>query len=239
MAFTEKLTEDLKKLIDENRLSHGYIFFGENNNAKQTFAEKVSRYIETRKWEGSETLVDQWIAETEGSVGIETSKKLSQFLWQKPIVSSRRTAIIPRADRFTLHAQNAILKIAEEPPEHGLIILLVNHIEQLLPALGSRFFKIHISEPFAVEDISPSAKTAVKQFLKNTTKERSEFLKEVIESMDETEQFVYAMMEYLQKDKLKNWIFLKKLYASWQTINQLNVNKRLHLEAALLRLPQP
>ena len=70
-------------------------------------------------------------------------REIKNFLWQKPANSGKRLAVINDADNLTPEAQNAILKITEEPPEHSVLILIVNQPDNLLPALLSRLQKIY------------------------------------------------------------------------------------------------
>lgn len=49
-----------------------------------------------------------------------------------------RVAIIDPADRMNMNAQNALLKILEEPPKRTLIILVAHQMGTLLPTIRSR-----------------------------------------------------------------------------------------------------
>lgn len=51
---------------------------------------------------------------------------------------SRRVYIIDNADRMNHQAQNALLKLLEEPAPHVHFILISHHAEQLLPTVRSR-----------------------------------------------------------------------------------------------------
>ena len=68
---------------------------------------------------------------------------MKYFLSERPSASAYRTVIIDGADNLTDQAQNALLKVSEEPPAHGLLILIVDNPENLLPTLQSRFHKVY------------------------------------------------------------------------------------------------
>ena len=70
-------------------------------------------------------------------------RNIKQFLYSKPVRSLRRTVIIDNAETLTNQAQNAILKIAEEPPPSGLLLLVLPNPEVILPTLQSRFQKVY------------------------------------------------------------------------------------------------
>lgn len=235
MAFATELKKDFKKLVDAGRLGHGYLLFGhESASEKLDFARELANYLENQIWALSERiLIDAQFIDTLEESGIDSMRSASQFLWQKPALSSRRTLVIDRADNLTLPAQNAILKISEEPPPHALIILLVKNPDVLLPALQSRFQKIYVHGEN--KNKKPDSKSA-EVFLKAPIAQRKELLKEIIENKAELENFVTGLIAELRRDKLKNWKTIKEILNRWTLINQFNVNKKLQLEAAMINL---
>ncbi len=139
----DHLVKDFKKLVGSDRLSHGYIFFGENQIGKFTFALSLANFLENKVFEApKKTLFESLIIK---ETGIDSVREIKKFLWQKPVNSKKRIVIINDADALTTEAQNAILKITEEPPEHSLIILIVNNTDNVLPPILSRLQKIYFS----------------------------------------------------------------------------------------------
>ncbi|MGM9521989.1 MAG: hypothetical protein ACI3VB_05875 [Oscillospiraceae bacterium] len=55
-----------------------------------------------------------------------------------PNEASRSVYIIPEADSMNIQAQNAMLKIFEEPPSHAVFLLLAENPELFLPTVRSR-----------------------------------------------------------------------------------------------------
>ncbi len=224
------------ELIKENRLSHGYIFFGHGaDEAKLSAVKDLANFLETGKWEESgRVLNDSTFYDARNEGGIDLIRLASDFLWQKPAVSSRRLLVIDNAHALTLPAQNAILKIAEEPPAGALIILLIKDPGALLPAVQSRFQKIFL----AGDGLEVPAIKEVGVFLKTAPVKRKDFLKALMERTEEEpqliENFVRGLMSELQKDPMKNWKTLKALVRRWALMCEFNLNKRLQLEAALL-----
>lgn len=76
------------------------------------------------------------------SIGIDQAKKIRMFLAKKPLQSRHKFVIIENAHLLTDQAQNAILKILEEPPIYGVIILQTFNSNKLLPTIVSRCKKI-------------------------------------------------------------------------------------------------
>jgi hypothetical protein len=72
------------------------------------------------------------------AIGVDTIRSLQTFLKTGPLVSPAKLIVIYQAGRLTPVAQNALLKLLEEPPAYAQILLQVPLIDQLLPTLVSR-----------------------------------------------------------------------------------------------------
>ena len=145
-----RIIEDLKRLADEKQLPHGCIFFGPPRVGKKLVAVGLANYLENKNFSAGDkqiVLSDMLAADPDENktIGIEKVLGIKQFLWQTPNRSSYRTAIITAGEYLSPEAQNALLKIAEEPPSSALIILVIDEPERLLPTVRSRFHKIYFS----------------------------------------------------------------------------------------------
>jgi replication-associated recombination protein RarA len=239
MAFIEELKNDFLKLIENQNLSHSYIFFGETPKEQFEFSKKLANYLENCEWTlNSHLLIDAMVVDgKEDSIGIDIIKEAINFLWLKPIKTEKKILVIDNAHKLTTEAQNAILKISEEPPEYSLIILILKNPEALVPALISRFQKIYFSERREkCESHANDTNNLVKEFLEAGFKERREIIKEIIENSQILTDFVKSLITELNRDPIKNQKVLKELLGRWKLINQYNVNKKLQLEAVLLEL---
>jgi DNA polymerase-3 subunit delta' len=76
-------------------------------------------------------------------VGIGTVREIERFLYQTAISSPYRIVIIRDAEWLTDIAQNALLKILEEPPQKGLIIITARDKAAFLPTVASRMQAIY------------------------------------------------------------------------------------------------
>jgi DNA polymerase III delta prime subunit len=163
----EAIISDLKDISARSVLGHGYIFVGPAMVGKRTVATALGHYLEKGVFEPArdgnaggvetdhqEVLQDIKIidiafmkmldAEANGdSIGIDAAREVKTFLWQKPNTSARRTLIIDNAELLTTEAQNALLKITEEPPVSSLLIFITSDIESILPTIVSRLPKIY------------------------------------------------------------------------------------------------
>ncbi len=219
--YYNKLEEDFKKLIAGDKLSHAYLFFGGNERDKKiklSFALSLSNFLEKNDFSEpakplSETLIVQ--KGEEGTIGIESARSLKHFLYQKPVFSRFRIVVIREAESLTPEAQSAILKIAEEPPEGALIILIVRNEDSLPGALSSRLQRIYFppgrreGDEINWRDLLPD---------------------EIIED-GKIDEFFEGLLADLSGEPVKNLRKLKEALHRLRLIKQFNTNKKLQLRA--------
>jgi DNA polymerase-3 subunit delta' len=146
----KEIIEQLKNLADNKFLSHGYLFWGEEYLGKKTVAKALANYLENKIFDIPQKILSDFLEinpqknqnEDETSA-LEEIRTIRFFLSQKPNNSSYRTVIIDNAQKLNRYAQNALLKISEEPQKDSLIILITRDPDLLLQTLSSRFQKIY------------------------------------------------------------------------------------------------
>ena len=77
-------------------------------------------------------------------IGIEDIRKIREFIRTKPARKQYQAVIIFRLESATPEAQNALLKILEEPPLHVYILATSENSDLLLPTILSRAQVVHI-----------------------------------------------------------------------------------------------
>ena len=80
------------------------------------------------------------------SIGIEDIKTIHKKIFLKPFRSATKAIIIDDAHILTPEAQNALLKILEEPPKHTIILLAAESKDAFLPTILSRCQIVEIEE---------------------------------------------------------------------------------------------
>jgi len=70
--------------------------------------------------------VDIFLVQPDKTIGINQIRELKKFLSLKPFQSQIKVGLITQAEKLSLPAQHSLLKTLEEPPDHSLLILLVN-----------------------------------------------------------------------------------------------------------------
>lgn len=72
------------------------------------------------------------------SIGINQIREIEQVITRKPFAGENRLIVLKDMQKATPEAQNALLKILEEPPQHTYIILTTANKNSLLPTVLSR-----------------------------------------------------------------------------------------------------
>jgi DNA polymerase III delta prime subunit len=236
------IIDKFKKLVIEDKLSHAYLFFGgdeRNRQEKFVFALSLANFLENGVFEKQVQLLrDTLIVLPKDSVqegkkeniGIDEIRFLKYFLWQKPTNSIRRVTIIKEAEILTPEAQNAALKIVEEPPESALIIFITNSEDSLFPTLNSRLQKIYFPNQTRLK----TRRTQINAG--NTNVNLLGHLQESTLSDYEIEWLFENLIDNFRKESIKNSQQLKEILKRLTLIKQFNTNKRLQLRALISKI---
>jgi hypothetical protein len=83
------------------------------------------------------------------SIGIEAIRELQHFASLKlpGAADTQRIIFIPEAHTITGEAQNALLKLLEEPPQNTHFVLTANSEQSLLPTIRSRVQSLAVHRP--------------------------------------------------------------------------------------------
>lgn len=81
------------------------------------------------------------------SIGIEQVLVWQEKVYRKHYEGHYKIFLIDQADRLTVPAANALLKVIEEPPERTVIILSAQNIESVLPTIRSRAQMVYFPPP--------------------------------------------------------------------------------------------
>lgn len=79
------------------------------------------------------------------SISVEDIREADEFLSRFPNTGRYRVVIIDAAERLTVSAENALLKMLEEPNSTSVIILVTHLPGKLLPTVRSRLFTVVFS----------------------------------------------------------------------------------------------
>lgn len=146
-----RVRETLDRVATLSVHPQSFLFSGPRHLGKslvaREFAEKLIGETATQSNFHPDLLIigDSSEEDTVSALSVEQIRKAQQFLSRFPEAGKYRVVIIESAERLTLSAENALLKILEEPNDTSIIILITNHPGKLLPTVRSRLFPVSFS----------------------------------------------------------------------------------------------
>ena len=238
----EKNKQILQKSIQNNTISHSYMFVGIQGIGKKIIAKEFAKNILCLNQENknSNTICtcksciefetnnnpDFSIIEPDGnSIKIEQIRELQKRIQEKPIISNSKVYIIDNADMMTQEAQNCLLKTLEEPPEYATIILIGSNENLFLPTIKSRCMILHF-EPISNENIKKYLQTELA--ISNIDDEMLDIFQgsigKAIELKDKKEEYekIIAFVENLdKKDIIDLYKLAEPIYKSKEEIFEI------------------
>lgn len=155
----EQIQEELMKAVQNDTISHSYMFIGNEGIGKQQIAKQFAKMIlctendkDSNKCKSciefdSNNNPDFIYIEPDGNnIKIEQIRQMQSKVIEKPIISNKKVYIINDAQNMTVEAQNCLLKTLEEPPEYITIILIASNENNLLSTIKSRCTIIHFDK---------------------------------------------------------------------------------------------
>lgn len=144
--------------IENNTLSHALLIVGPQGSGKSTLAREISMALNCEKRhdgayplpcgfcntcrrirEGNFTDIKHLEKQKDrATIGVEAVKDFREDMFLSATESERKIYIIDSAHTMTPEAQNALLKVLEEPPTSVLIMLLCSEPDRILTTVKSR-----------------------------------------------------------------------------------------------------
>ncbi|MBI2446511.1 MAG: hypothetical protein HYV51_01680 [Parcubacteria group bacterium] len=247
----QKITDYLNKCIENNGLSHAYIFYGPDELAKKTIALKFANKILNPDFSsdasvGAPTLQRRGFnpdlilisADTDEERSINLIRQLKKFLILSPYYGKYKIAVIDAAEKLNIYAQNALLKIFEEAPNHAIIILNVKTIDGIPETIASRGIKLPFWRQDGV-DIETDKKIIeiFNEIFSNESKDRYSIIEKfsdysAIEIFKFWIIFLRAKFLFSPNQKLNN--LLKTSQNIYFKLNETNINPKFAYDELLL-----
>ena len=149
-------------------LSHAYLLEGPAGSGKKTFARAVAAALVCEKrgqtdkfpcgvcnrcrrvFEDNAPDV-KTVRATGATLGVDIIRGMREDMYLSPTEPGPKVYLIPDAHKMTPQAQNALLKVLEEPPTELVVFLLTERAEALLTTVRSRVMLIRM-ELFSPEE---------------------------------------------------------------------------------------
>lgn len=155
----EQIIEHMQNAILYQKISHAYILNGEKGSGKKLLADVFAKTLQCESKETTPCGVCRtclqmesgnqpdviYVTHEKASIGVDDIREqVNNDIGIKPYSSRYKIYIIEDAHKMTEQAQNALLKTIEEPPVYGILILLTENVNQLLPTILSRCVTLNL-----------------------------------------------------------------------------------------------
>lgn len=158
----ERLKNAVKSFIAADRIPHALLIEGENGVGRHTLADFITRAAVCKGENAPCDVCDSCHLARVGShpdiimtapdngrknISVDQIRALRQQVFVKAHIADRRVFVIDRADTMNDQAQNALLKVLEEPPAGVVFILIAASRTALLDTIISRCVTLMPSVP--------------------------------------------------------------------------------------------
>jgi len=212
----EKQIQLLKSLFNSKKLSHTFLFCGNEKLGKKKVAIEFASFILNASPFSHPDFF--YLEPQNNKIKIEEIRNLIGFISLTSSVAKFKVAIIDRADRMTLDAQHCLLKTLEEPKGKAVIILIAESEHFLLETIISRCQKIKFF---------PVPKEKIEIFLKEREKDEKK-VKRVLRFVNGKPGLAIELLEHPQKleqfEKLEEFLLKIKntsIYLKFQKTKEL------------------
>lgn len=137
--------QQLANAYASNKLSHAYLFEGDDAQSMQKVAINFAKLILCNNDEQCEAKVNtlnhpdfMYVSSEESTIKKEKVEQLVHHMNQLPIEGNYKVYIVEDFEKLTVQGENSILKFLEEPPQNTIAILLSTKPEQILDTIHSR-----------------------------------------------------------------------------------------------------
>jgi len=219
-----------------------FIVVAKDKNKREEYLQEFYKKYEIDVFDVTIISHENSVKQNAQSIGIEDVKNMQKKIFLKPIKSKNKAVVLQDAQLLTTEAQNSLLKILEEPPDHTMIILLTDSKEALLPTIISRCKVIELQTESL--KLSEKEKEELENFLENLPKwgtgeclKKAEVLsKDKQQAIEWIEKFILFLREKILDESYENTETLRKFQSLHTLLKTTNVNTRFAIETTLLQL---
>lgn len=177
----------------------------------------------------------------EKAVGIEDVRNIQKAILFKPFRGKTKAVVIQTYENITIQAQNALLKILEEPPANTIIMVSVPKKELILPTIISRCKIIILEEEKTnlTSDIS-RLEDFLTIILNGKTGDKLKIAQDIARNKEEIALWLEKMTIFVRTKLLEKYndsrylSLLRELQKTYTVIKSTNVSQRIALENLFL-----
>jgi len=151
----------IRKFIEQNNINSSFLFFGNKGTGKHLTALNMAKALNctgqrAEVWLSDDTcesckkiqdnihpdVMQLSVPMPDDNSQMDTIVQTIEWLNMPLFEGKQKVLIVDDASELNIHAQNAMLKTLEEPPQWATIIFITSSYAKLLPTIQSRLIKI-------------------------------------------------------------------------------------------------
>lgn len=134
----EHITTALARALENDSLSHAYLFTGPKGVGKTSIARILAHAVNGLPYAAEGQHLDIIEIDAASNNGVEDVRDLRDKVHTAPTSSKYKVYIIDEVHMLSRAAFNALLKTLEEPPEHVIFILATTELHKVPDTIVSR-----------------------------------------------------------------------------------------------------
>ena len=247
----EQLKKNLTSSLSRGHMAHFYLIAGPEGSGKRTLARLLSAAILCR---GDQKPCLNCIAckkvldghhpdcitvddPEKKTVTVKMVREAREDMFIRPNEADHKIYLIPRAQEMRMEAQNALLKVLEEPPSYGVFLLLTDNPDKMLPTIRSRCRELNL-QPLSREILLPELRTRFPQAqgddLEAAMQRSGGFLGQAIQLLDGGEENLPQMEAFVKAFSENSSLELTRLLVPLERWNRDNLAQLLRCWRELL-----
>ena len=244
-----RLKQGLMAAAGAGKLSHSYLISGPAGSGRHTLATLLAAAMECtgeqrpcmvcracrKVCSGNHPDVITVDEPGKAQVPVDCIRKARAEAFIRPNEGTRKIFLIPRAGEMNPAAQNALLKVLEEPPPYGAFLLLATGPEQLLPTIRSRCVELRLApldEPLLCRELSRRFPARTQAEIQAAARRSGGFLGQAIQMLDESAELLPQTLQFARAYAAHDTLALAELFCS------LEKGKRQQLTPVFLQIRQ-
>lgn len=128
----------LRRLVEKGQTPHAILFTGPSGVGKTTIARILRLHLKCAKLDFKEV-------NSANFRGVDTVREIDRTMNLAPIGGKSRIYLIDECHKITKDAQEALLKMLEETPDHVYFMLATTDPGKLIPAIHTRCSEVKLS----------------------------------------------------------------------------------------------
>jgi DNA polymerase III gamma/tau subunit len=184
------------KLELNNLLYHSYCLVGGEVEKVALLSTLDSEFGFTKKAN------QDFFEQSYENFSIDDARAIKLIHEMRPVSPDGKKIFIVKTDFINTEAQNALLKLLEEPADYAYFFIIISSINLLLPTIKSRLHFIEIKKYQKSKSDNENHVVEAKKFISSSPAKRLELIKKIVDDIlkeKRTKQDVILLLNEIEK----------------------------------------